>query len=249
MYKTGESYTSARAQLLRKAFQAPMDEPAAASIEDRGVAGAPIAIDPAAAVTEEIGTVEPATPPAEALDPALLPTSDEAMRRATGRGYAEWFSVLDAWGARERTHAQMSTWLVAEQGAPGWWSQAITVGYERARGLRAVHQVVGGYSIGANRTIGVGAEPLLAAVVDAGLRAGWLAEAPTLRHNSQGLGMRFSWAEPPSRVALFVAAKGPDKATISVQHEKLPDAAAGERMKKFWREELSRLKTAFEDAT
>ena len=33
-----------------------------------------------------------------------LATSDERIRERTGRGWEEWFDLLDEWGAAERTH-------------------------------------------------------------------------------------------------------------------------------------------------
>jgi hypothetical protein len=218
MAKTGESYTAARSQLIRKA-----------------VSGSP-----AATVTG------PAT---ESVDPAMLPTSDESMRKATGRGYAEWFAILDGRGARERSHTETAAWLVADQAVAGWWSQAITVGYERARG-RALHQMAVGYRIGANRTIGVGADRLLAAIADEVTRARWLPDAAmTPRRRGAmpaALTLRFDWAEPASRLAFFIVPKGPDKATVSVEHDRLPDPAAGERLKAFWRDRLADLKKLLE---
>ena len=54
----------------------------------------------------------------------------------TGRSHAEWFALLDAWGATEHTHTEIARWLSETQGIPGWWTQNITVNYERARGMR-----------------------------------------------------------------------------------------------------------------
>ena len=33
-----------------------------------------------------------------------LTMSDQAIRRRTGRGWEEWFDLLDEWGAPERSH-------------------------------------------------------------------------------------------------------------------------------------------------
>ena len=38
---------------------------------------------------------------------------------------------------------------------PGWWAQAVTVGYERARGLRDKYQTPAGYQAGASKTVNV----------------------------------------------------------------------------------------------
>jgi hypothetical protein len=58
--------------------------------------------------------------------------SDEAVRSKTGRGWAEWFELLDGEGARELIHGKY--------GIDGWWAQNVTVGHEQERGLRDKHQ-------------------------------------------------------------------------------------------------------------
>jgi hypothetical protein len=46
----------------------------------------------------------------------VLSTSDEEIRRRTGRGWEEWFDLLDDWGAAERTHRETARWVAAQQG-------------------------------------------------------------------------------------------------------------------------------------
>ncbi len=80
--------------------------------------------------------------PKAAEGPALT-VSDEVIRERTGRGWEEWFELLDDWGASERTHTETARWLREAQEVDGWSSQAVTVSYERARMGRAVGQRVG----------------------------------------------------------------------------------------------------------
>ena len=75
------------------------------------------------------------------------------MERATGKRHAEWFALLDEWGATEHTHTEIARWLSETHGFPGWWVQNVTVAYERARGMRAPHQMRDGFSVSVTRTI------------------------------------------------------------------------------------------------
>ncbi|MFJ5707752.1 hypothetical protein [Streptomyces sp. NPDC093105] len=59
--------------------------------------------------------------------------SDEALTAATGRGWAEWFARLDAWGAADRGHTEIARHLVEDEGVGGWHAQSVTVGYEQER--------------------------------------------------------------------------------------------------------------------
>ena len=153
MTKTGESYTAARRQLLHKADAMAGPEPA----------------EPAT-VAEPPPVGEPAVPPE-------LLTSDDALRRATGKGHEEWFALLDGWGATERKHPEIARWLKETQGTPSWWTQTITVDYERARGMRGRHEMGDGYSISVTRTINVDPERVLAAFTSEPVRKRWLGDA------------------------------------------------------------------------
>jgi hypothetical protein len=189
------------------------------------------------------------SPATEARDnvPEML-TSDEAIRDGTGRGWDEWFAILDAWGATEHSHPEIARWLVEEQGLAGWWAQSITVGYERARGMRAKHQTASGFSISVNRTVAVSAERLSDAFTDAALRQRWLPGTElTERTSRRARSARFDWPGDGSVVVVGFTAKGADKTQVGLVHEKLPDSQAAERMKAFWRERLGVLKGLLED--
>jgi hypothetical protein len=186
--------------------------------------------------------------PAAAEAPRLA-TSDEAIRRRTGKGWEEWFDVLDAWGAAERPHRDVARWVAQQLGIEplGWAAQAITVSYERARGLRAVGERTDGFAITASKTVAVPVERLHAAFVDAWLRERWL-PGGLLRERTatRPTSARFDWGDGASRVNLTAAAKGEAKSTATVEHARLPGAAEAEQAKAFWRERLSELKAQLE---
>ncbi|HNC06222.1 MAG TPA: DUF4287 domain-containing protein, partial [Solirubrobacterales bacterium] len=96
--------------------------------------------------------------------------SSEKLTEATGKNWDEWLELLDQAGAIKRTHTEIARWLTDEQGVPGWWAQSITVGYERARGLREPGQRADGWSVTASKTIEVPVEELFEAVELPGAR-------------------------------------------------------------------------------
>jgi Domain of unknown function (DUF4287) len=177
--------------------------------------------------------------PDRVADPGM---SEQAVRRGTGRSWDEWFRTLDAAGAAHFTHRQIAQYLHDEHGVPGWWAQMVTVGYERARGMRAVHQAEGGFQVSVSRTFPVGVWRLFQTFEDSDRRRRWL-EPGTLRvRTSQPRkSARFDFRGGPSRVQAYFESKGRDKSTITVQHERLPDADAVEDMRAFWKERLTRL--------
>src|SRR3954452_24050601 len=78
-----------------------------------------------------------------------LATSDETIRERTGRGWEEWFDLLDDWGAAEKTHREIARWLAGQQGIHplAGNAQAIAGSYERARRGRQVGQHEDGFTV------------------------------------------------------------------------------------------------------
>ena len=62
--------------------------------------------------------------------------SEDAVRAKTGKGWDEWFEILDAFGVAERGHTAAARHLREEHGVSGWWAQAVTGRYEHERDLR-----------------------------------------------------------------------------------------------------------------
>lgn len=182
-----------------------------------------------------------------ALDSARELASDAKLAETTGHDWQAWIAVLDRWGARDRKHGEIAEFLVAEHAVPGWWAQAITTGYERARGKRLKHQQPDGFTIYASKTIGVPIGVLFDAFVDEPTRRSWLTDGSmSLRTSQPGKAARFDWAGGPTRLLVTFEEKGPTKATVYVSHERLPDAGAAEAAKASWKKRVAALKTFLE---
>lgn len=173
--------------------------------------------------------------------------SDAKLTEATGRPWQAWLDILDRWGARQRTHREIVAFLRQEHGVPAWWTQTVTNGYERARGIRAKHQQQDGFTVYASKTIAVPLADLFNAFVDESTRAQWLADGSmSLRNAQPGKVARFDWGNGPTRILVTFLEKGPSKATAYVSHERLADAEAGATAKAAWKERLTALKSALE---
>lgn len=175
------------------------------------------------------------------------PVADERVVDSTGRGWQEWFRVLDEWGAASRSHTEIARWLRDEHGVAGWYSQSITVGYERARGLRAPGQRPDGFAISASRTIAVPVERLFEAFDDESLRGRWLPAADlTLRTATAPKSARYDWEDGSTRVIVGFEAVDEVKSKVALSHERLPDAETADEMKAWWRQRLGALKSQLE---
>ena len=177
------------------------------------------------------------------------PVAEERVVAATGRGWQDWFHMLDSWGAARRSHTEIARWLNAEQGVDGWYSQSITVGYERARGLRAPGERPDGFAVGASKTIAVPVQRVFEAFADVALRERWLPGADLrLRTATAPRTARYDWEDGSTRVIVGFDAVGEMKSRVALSHERLPDADAANEMKTWWRERLAALKPLLEGA-
>jgi hypothetical protein len=193
---------------------------------------------------------EPA-PAGSPVSPArpVLATSDDRIRERTGRGWEEWFDLLDAAGMAGRPHREVSRWVAEQLGVVplAWPAQAVTGSYERARGGRAVGQHSDGFRGSASKTLAVPAGQVFDAFVDPTVRDRWLIGA-TLRTRTatRPRSARFDWADDGTRVHVTVASKPDGRSTVTVSHSRLPDADAAARTKTWWRERLATLQMQLE---
>jgi len=195
MQKTGESYTAARLQLLKK------KEPDYAE---------------------------------------LAGMSETAITKATGRTWAEWVKTLDAVRAVEKPHREIARY-VSSLGTPDWWSQTVTVGYERIRGLRQKGQRRGGgYEASKSRTFPVPVTKLYNAFANARQRARWLPVKIDVRTANPNKRMRVKW-DDQTTVEIMFTSKADRKSSVALTHQKLPDKSAAEAMKRWWSERLDAL--------
>jgi uncharacterized protein YndB with AHSA1/START domain len=129
----------------------------------------------------------------------------------------------------------------------GWEAQAVTVSYERARGLRAVGERPDGFAITAQKTVSVAVERLYEAFIDESLRRRWLSDGRLReRTATKPKSARFDWGDGETRVNLVFTAKGEAKSTVALEHARLADAEQAERMKAYWRERLTALRSQLE---
>ena len=199
MEKTGESYTAARVQTLKKKAAPPPDYS------------------------------------------ALSGVAEETVKEKTGRSWAEWVETLDAFGAKEKPHREVAEYVFS-QGVSGWWSQSVTVGYERIRGLRAIGQRrAGTWEMSKSRTFPVPVSTLFDAFANARKRAKWLPGVKlTIRTSQKDRSMRVTWPDGTSLEIGFMA-KGDAKSAVALSHTKLPEKAAADRLKVYWAERFDRL--------
>jgi hypothetical protein len=139
MKKTGESYTSARAQITRKSK------------------------------TQDPPKARPSPNPKDYA--TLAGMSDAVIREKTGCTWQKWVKSLDYYGAEKMSHRDIAALVSEKYKVADWWTQTVTVGYERIKGLRAKGQRRDGtYEASKSRTFNVPVDTLFDAWADPGTR-------------------------------------------------------------------------------
>lgn len=173
---------------------------------------------------------------------------DEAVLAATGRDWAGWLAELDAAGGAKLGHCGMVALLRERYGLNPWWQQMVTVGYEGARGLRAPHERPDGFQISVSRTIAAPVVAVFAAWAEPDGRDRWLPGEPlTVRTQAPCRSLRALCGDGVTTLEVGFFEKGPAKCQVAVQLNRLPDAAAADRVKAEWSAALGRLKAQLED--
>lgn len=171
---------------------------------------------------------------------------DAAVVAATGQGWNDWCDVIDGWrrdgggedGDDGWDHAACARMLQGDRGLDGWWSQAVTGGYERISGLRLPGQMPDGtFTANKSRTVTADADELRRLLLHDGHRRDLFPGEPTeLRSRPTSKSIRLGLGGGVAQIGLTAKANG--RTTVTVQHEKLPSAEDIERWKFWWSEWL-----------
>lgn len=160
--------------------------------------------------------------------------SDDAVRSATGRDWAQWRDTIEAWPGRDDGHAAVAAWLQAEHGVDGWWAQSVTVGWERITGRRLRYQVADGtFTVNKSATFDLDADELRELFgSDTGRDALFPGLEPQLRSRPQSKNPRIGLVDGVAEFAMSV--KSPGRTTLTVSHAKLTSPVQTERWRDFW---------------
>jgi hypothetical protein len=218
MTKTGEAYTTARAQIMKKSRATTRTTARSASPSSRAVA------------------------PEKPDYAALAGMTDAVLKEKTGCTWERWVHALDRHRADQMSHREITALVHDKYKVGPWWGQMVTVGYERIKGLRARGQRRdGSYEAGKSRTYDVPVATLFEAWADASVRRRWLDGASVkVRTATAPKSIRLG-LDDGSIIAVGFMAKGKTKSAVALAHTKLPDRETANRLKQYWSERLDAL--------
>jgi hypothetical protein len=170
--------------------------------------------------------------------------TDAGIKAKTGKGWDYWFPALDKAGAAKRDHHAIAALLKKKFKTGPWWGQMIAVSYERARGIRAMNQNCSGdYSVSVSKVMPAALPALFeTATADPGkwFPKGSFAASSRTKDNYY----RGAWGRDGARLEINFYAKGPGKAQIVVQVNKLAGNEAVEKECAAWKKAVAKLEAA-----
>ena len=194
--------------------------------------------------------------------------SDEAVETRTGKSWAQWFRILDRWGAAKKGHKAAAAWLHDERDLPPWWAQMVTVRYERERGLREKHERADGFAISVSRVVPVAPPKAFDALTRPADLSRWFTRGARANlepggsySNRDGDRGRFLAVARPRRVRMTwenenhapgtvvefaIAGTGSGKSRVEVTHSRLSSKRDVEKMKEAWSWALDSLRSYLE---
>ena len=179
--------------------------------------------------------------------------SDAAVRKATGKGWAEWLELMDEAGCKAMDHKGIVAFLSETHATADWWSQMVTVGYEQARGMRQKNEKPDGFEAGVSKTINAATAKLYKAWEDEPTRERWMGEHKVeVRVANADKNIRMTWLvqgpDEGSSVEVSFWPKDANKCLVQVQQRKLSNADAVQRVRAFWSVKLENLRAMMEKA-
>lgn len=173
--------------------------------------------------------------------------SDAVILDNTGHSWQYWCEQIDTWPGHDQGHSAVAAWLEQEHEVPGWWAQAITVGWERLTGRRLPHQMADG-TFTANRSATITADAVVLAALlrdEDGRALLFPGLAPQLRSRVTSKNVRIDLTTGVAELA--ITAKDDGRTTITIQHGKLPAFVDVAHWRAFWGEWLAALDGATSD--
>ncbi len=177
------------------------------------------------------------------IPPRESTIDDDAVRTATGKGWEEWFALMLGAGLAAGS-GEVTDWLDREHSVPSWWRQAIASEFERTVGQESRREMPDGFEVEVAATLAAGREAVYRLWAEDDVRIKWLRRADMkvtdLRPTER---VRARWLPLDSELEVSLnGVEGGSGTELLLRHWKLPSAQAAEKLERFWKMALDRMR-------
>ena len=189
---------------------------------------------------------------------------NSTVLQATGKSAEEWFSLIEKNKKGNLPHKEIAEFLHRECGLTSWWSQEVTVLFEKHTGRRVTGQTAdAGFQVGVSKTLPVSAEKIwdfLTSPAGFGIVTGEIIDPKKIREAERtgktGIQYKITTLKPCSHLRMRwrlpdwkdysilqvrVSEKGNGKTVLIFHQEKLADSVMQKEMKRYWKEQFTKL--------
>jgi uncharacterized protein YndB with AHSA1/START domain len=192
--------------------------------------------------------------------------SDENVKKETGKSFAEWWKVLDAFGGPAKGRREIGGYLYGELKVDPWWSATLQVEYERHKGVVEKDGRGKGYTICATKSVKAAPEKCFAMWASGEALDEWFGpknvldlkaggslsngdgNAADVKGVTPGKTIRLVWkdASAPGTPVEIKFQPAPGKTTVMVTHDRLQTREEADGLRAAWGEALERMKKLVE---
>jgi hypothetical protein len=160
-------------------------------------------------------------------------TSDEAVKKTTGKDWNSWFKLLDREQAYKLKHGQVAKLVFEKHKVKPWWSQMVANTYEQYKGLRKKFENPQGFEASVSRTID---KPI-------GQLYQWWKNYKdiTITSATTNKYIRGIAKNDGARIDIGFYVRGKSKTQVAFQAHKLKKASDVAKIKKYWAKILEQL--------
>jgi uncharacterized protein YndB with AHSA1/START domain len=166
----------------------------------------------------------------------------DGVSNATGKGWREWFAILDQAGAARLPHTDISRFLHENEGLSNWWSRTVAAGYEQTIGRRDGIWIGETHTARSSRTFSAPVSRLYRAWADEGTRRRWMpGQSILIRKAVPEESMRITWSDRVTGVNVRFGESERSGSRIQVEHVRLRVTEQVKTMQAYWETALERL--------
>ena len=171
---------------------------------------------------------------------AAKPTNIKALETGTGQSWEFWQEFLESIHAKDLAHDEIAR-KVNAHGANAWWSQGVTVAYEKHIGRRISGQTCDGdFQVTVSKTVAGNMDEALEKWVKS---LDGMTEFDGVKITSEpSISQTEKWRywrcglEDKSAISVNIQTKtGGEKSSLAINHDNIQEAGDLEKWRKYWK--------------
>ncbi len=193
--------------------------------------------------------------------------SAEAIRKATGKSWDDWYGLMDKFGGAAKGRKALGEFLLKKHGVDAWWTTTLIVEYEKARKVVEKDGQPKGYNICVTKAIKAKPAQVFDAFSSAAKLGKWLGAGTKLdfreggsletagghrgsiKKINPGKLIRFTWEGQRHAAGELVEVKlqpSGEKCSVILTHDRIQTRDAADGLRTAWGQALDTLKAQLE---